>query len=474
MPTAAPDLSEPDVQTIAGLRQALLERGYSGARIREALGRRPPIPRTRREVYLRRLSEAGELGTLVRLFRLDEPVGRADAAAALAPADLDALIDAGVLVAHGDAISAGIALTPYLDLLLVHDRVDETRPAPQWHVMLGAASRTLSALTIRRPVAAALDVGTGCGVQALLAARHADRVVAVDLSERALTFGRLNGVLNEVANVDWRQGDLFAPVEGERFGLIVSNPPFVISPDTGVLFRDSELPGDEISRRVVNEAGEHLEDGGHATILCSWVSPPDDHWSQPPRGWVGADVDAILLQFTSASPLEYAAMWTEDFDRWLSYYREEKIESISTGAVVLRRGAPGGRVVAYQANRAPREGAGEQLLRVFAAHDAPAGDVDWFLDSRLRLIDHRLRQEATYRGGTYSVDLTGVEIVGAPLNVRVETDAIHVLPRLDGSRSLRNAIDEAVRETGLDRERIEAATLTTAQRLYDRGFLVRA
>jgi methylase of polypeptide subunit release factors len=475
MPTAAPELAEPDARTLRGLREALQRARYDEAHVAAALGRRPPMPRTRREVYLRRLAEAGSLGTLIRLFRLGESVESGEVAAALAPTNLDVLVEAGILVAREDRIAAGVEVTPFQGLFLAHDRVNESRPAPDWHVMLGAASRTLAALTIRRPVALALDLGTGCGVQALLAARHGDRVVATDVNERAITFSRINGALNGIENVEWRQGDLFAPVEGERFGLIVSNPPFVISPDTDVLFRDSAMPGDEISRHVVHEAGEYLEDGGHATVLCSWIDPSDDHWSAPLRTWIGSDIDAILLQFTAVSPLEYAALWTEDFDRWLGYYRQERIESISTGAVVLRRGQ-GGRTVAYQANRAPRENASEQLLRVFAAHDelagAPADDA-WLRSGRFRLIDHRLRQEAAYRAGSYSVELTGVEITGAPLNVRVETDAIHVLPRLDGSRTLGDAIDDAARATGLDRAPIEQATLKTVRRLFDRGFLVR-
>lgn len=475
--SAAPPLSAPDAHTLAGLRSALTRSGYTQARVATALGPRPPLPRTRREVYLLRLLEAGELGTLIRLFRLGEPVARGEAATALAPADLDALLDAGLLEERDDALAASVELTPSLGLLLAHDRVGLSEPPASWHVIYGAASRTLAALTIRRPARLALDLGTGCGVQALLAAQHAEHVVATDLSERALVFTRINAALNELANVECRQGSLFEPVDGERFGLIVSNPPFVISPDTELVFRDSELPGDEISRRVVAEAGEHLEDGGHATILCSWICPADAHWSTPLRSWVGDSCDALLLQFTSVRPLEYAAMWTDALERWIAHYREQGIHWISTGGVVLRRQPPGGRVVAYQATGRPRENAGEQFLRVFAAHDDLAGNGEdgdaRLLAGRFRLVDHRLRQEAGYRDGAYTVELTGVELSGTPLNVRVETDALHALPRLDGSATVTEVVERAARETGLDRERIEEATLTTIRRLYERGYLVR-
>ena len=461
-----PHLALPDAATLAGLRAALARAGYSDDAVAEALGPRPPFARTRREVYLRRLLDAGPISALVRLFRLGEAIDDEEADVVLAPADVDALVEAGLLERRADTVKANVELSSYEGLLLVHDRVAESAAPESWHVLFGSASKTLAALTIRRPARSALDLGTGCGVQALLAARHADRVVATDVADRALTFARINAGLNEIENVEFVRGDLFEPVAGQRFDLIASNPPFVVSPDSELVFRDSHLPGHEISRVVVAQAQEHLEDDGTATILCSWIAPSDAHWSTPLRAWVAAD--ALLLQFTSVTPLEYAATWTDELDRWLAYYRAEGIELISTGAVVIRRRPSGGKVVAFQANAAPRKNAGEQFLRIF---DAPELDDDALLAARFRLVDHDLRQQASYRDATYTVGLTGVEIGGSPLNVRVEPDAIHVLPRLDGDATLAEAIDRAARETGLDRARIEQAALTTARRLYQRGFL---
>lgn len=466
---AEPRLAEPDAATLAGLRVALQRAGYTRARVAAALGSRPPLPRTQPAVYRLRLAAAGELGTLIRLFHLADAVEPVEAGAALAPADPNALIEAGLLEERDGSLAAAVELTPSLGLVVAHDRSDPDRAASPWRVMFGPASRTLAALTIRRPIRAALDVGTGSGVQALLAARHAERVVATDLNERALVFSRINAALNDVRNIECRRGDLFEPVRHERFELVVSNPPFVISPDTDVMFRDSRYPGDEISGRVVAEAAEHLDDGGHATILCSWVTPTDGEWSSRPRAWAPAGCDVLVLQFTAATPLDYAAMWTGDLDRWLSYYREEGVERISIGAVVLRRRQAGGRVVAFRANSAPRGNAGEQLVRVL---DADPIDDASLLGGRFVLVDHDLRQRAPYRGGAYSIELTGVELRGAPLNVRVEPDAIHVLPRLDGSATLADVVDRAAAETGVDRDAIERATVTTMRRLYERGFLL--
>jgi methylase of polypeptide subunit release factors len=464
-----PKLAEPDAATLAGLREALLGAGYTPTRVAAALGRRPPFSRTRKEVYGRRLAAAGRLGTLIRLFRLGEPVGAAEAAAALAPAQVEPLVEIGLLEPSGDEVAAPVDISSYAGLLLAHDRVADVSTVESWHVLFGAASRSLAALTIRRPAQRALDLGTGCGVQALLAARHAEWVVATDLSERALRFTRLNAALNEIQNVECRRGDLFDPVEGERFDLIVSNPPFVVSPDSKLLFRDSELPGDQISRLVVHRAQEHLEEGGLATILCSWIAPTDADWAAPLQDWIGNGCDALFLQFASVAALEYAATWTDDLGRWLAYYGEEGIERISTGAVVMRRREADGRVVSYRANAPPRENAGGQLLRIL---DARPRDDGALLRSRFRLVEHKLRQEAAFREGAYAFELTGVEIPGSPLNARVEPLAVYVLPRLDGSAPVADVVRRTAEEAGLDQEQLEVATVTTVRRLYERGFLL--
>ena len=59
-------------------------------------------------------------------------------------------------------------------------------------VSLSEASQSVGGVTVRRHVGAALDLGTGSGVQALLAARHADRVVGVDVNPQALSYARIS------------------------------------------------------------------------------------------------------------------------------------------------------------------------------------------------------------------------------------------------------------------------------------------
>ena len=149
-----------------------------------------------------------------------------------------------------------VRVVPHDELLIASDRqLEPGADARPDHVAgVHRPSLTLSHLTVRRPVETALDVGTGNGIQAILAARHSGRVVATDVNARALEFAAFNAQLNGVENVELREGSFFEPVEGERFGLVTCNPPYVISPESAFLFRDSGLEGDAVSRHVVERA----------------------------------------------------------------------------------------------------------------------------------------------------------------------------------------------------------------------------
>ena len=170
----------------------------------------------------------------------------ADAERAL-PGLVERLVADGMLAQSVGEVAARLDCRPYgtadgtdgTDLWVVSDLTPGLDGRPQqvtsdYVLGISPASTSLAQLTLRHDVATALDLGTGCGVQALHLAGHADRVVATDVNQRALDLARFNAELNEVADrVDVRNGSFFEPVAGERFDLISTNPPFVISPATG-------------------------------------------------------------------------------------------------------------------------------------------------------------------------------------------------------------------------------------------------
>jgi release factor glutamine methyltransferase len=120
-----------------------------------------------------------------------------------------------------------------------------------------------------------LDVGTGSGAIAIAAARAgAASVCAVDLSLRSVAATRLNAARHGV-RVDVRHGDLFAPVAGRRFDLVVSNPPYVPAA-TDVLPRhrkarcwDGGVDGRAVLDRICSGAADALSDDGRILLVHS-------------------------------------------------------------------------------------------------------------------------------------------------------------------------------------------------------------
>jgi len=113
-----------------------------------------------------------------------------------------------------------------------------------------------------------LDMGTGSGVCAVFAARYARRVVAVDINTAAVRCAGINAFLNHLEHkIDVRHGDLFAPVAGERFDLILFNPPFLRG--TPRDDRDRAWRSSDVAERFAAGLGDHLKPGGAALVLLS-------------------------------------------------------------------------------------------------------------------------------------------------------------------------------------------------------------
>jgi methylase of polypeptide subunit release factors len=438
-----------------GLRAAFARAGYTQESLARALHVGAPVDAGAARANAPRLG-ASPLGTLVRLFLIGETLPRAVVASAL---DAGAAVSLGLLEG-ADELAALFALDEWQGCYLAHDHDAQVESD---HVTgISNATRTLAALTPRQHVRRALDVGTGCGSQALLAARHADQVVATDVTERALRVARLNLELNDVRNVELREGSLFEPVAGERFDLIVSNPPFVVSPDTDVIFRDAGLEGDEISRLVARGAAEQLEPGGHAAMLICWAHGAEDDWRERVGAWLeGTGCDAWVVRYVSEDPLEYALKWAAEAvtARWTAYYEAASIGMLTTGGLVLRKREDGGagRLVTADAETGPTGSASDQIARVFAALDF-GGDLR---EERLRLAPHVLDEQLAWVDGAYRHVRLAIRLDdGAGVEVPVDPVALPALFALDGSKPVGEL-------PGAD------AALATIRRLFEAGFVGR-
>ena len=330
---------------------------------------------------LRQLSlsgAGGALATVIRVFQLGQEVDEATLQAALPRTGAAGLRELGLAELVGRDYRAAVALTPHAsdssaDLWVAHDLGAHQRPGVLRadHVLgIGHASTTLAQITLRPQAARALDLGTGCGVQLFHLLAHVRHVTATDLSERALGFARFNLLLNHrqlrldpqdlEARVSLRAGSLFEPVEGQRFDLLVSNPPFVITPRTGqdqeiFTYRDGGMAGDSLVRSLIEQVPGYLNPGGSAQMLANWEIPAGDTpWHEHLAQWIAEELDVWIIQRERSTPSQYAEMWLRDasqdedprayqhhYEAYLADFASRQVAAIGFGYVYLATPAAG-------------------------------------------------------------------------------------------------------------------------------------
>lgn len=363
-----------------------------------------------------------KVAVLTALFMLGEPVGAAALETALPRTGVAGALAIGLVVPTQSA-SGEQLYAPAVDLR-PHEAEDAHGSVRWWvasdlgelvtgqalapdHVLgIGRAGLTLAALTPRKPVETALDLGVGCGIQTLYLLRHVRQVVATDISARALEFTAFNVALAGVdsARVQLRQGNLLEPVAGQRFDLIVSNPPFVITPPSvrqaGLPLMEYRDAGGPILPALVRGLEDHLNPDGVAVMLGNWEHREGTSWRTSVNQWIGKSLDAWIIQREVQDPVEYAAMWLRDggltpersgvaFENALAAWQEDfdsrQVSGVGMGYLVFHApgvaaGAPSGLGAVVEPWRVLEEvptsgqGAlGEHVAQVIAAHEALRG-----------------------------------------------------------------------------------------------------
>ena len=486
-------LSIVNPSAMARLREVLDRHGFTGTAVGDAIGL--PLPfgkahlRDDMPLYLRRIEAPTPINTLIKLFVLDRSVDPSRAAQALAPLDLDDLREMGLIEESPRGVRASLRLSVHDGLIVAHDAYDEDKKTlrPDHVLSVNPTTVSLSNLTVRRHVGRALEIGTGCGALALAASRHADRVVATDTNPRALNVAVFNAALNGITNVEWRLGSLFDAVDGETFDLIFCNPPYVISPDSTLIFRDGGRRGHALCEEIVRRAPSYLNAGGFATVLINWVVRADEEWSAPLRRWVdGSGCDSWLMMSAFQDPTTYAGIWTRTrdrdayaaaLDRWIRYFEELEAAVLALGAVVLRKRAAGpGWVRADHLADSITAHAGPHIERLFAAEDrlAALASDDALLDSTFTTAaDHQLQQRLKIENGRYVLDGAQVALTGGlPFHGTVDPYAIQLLGGCDGRRTLRAIAEEIAAQAGVSVPQFTAAAADIARRLIAMGFLI--
>jgi methylase of polypeptide subunit release factors len=476
----------PDAVAAEALSAALARLAYGEESVEELLGEDGVSAGPEDvAVFSRRLPRT-PLGTALRLLLLQLPVDEAEGTVALGSEGVEALLALGLVVSEEGTLRPRSRIMPVEGLLISFDGFSTPNDPHGYVSTFSPTTAWLAALTPRRRVSRAVDIGTGNGAHALLAARHSDSVIATDLNPRALAYTEINAALNGLDNIETRLGSLFEPVAGETFDLVTCNAPFVVSPESRWQYRDSGMPVDRMSELVVRHAAAALADDGFASVLVSWVAETKEDPDDRVLEWIdGSGCDAWVLGMSSADPLDHAFSWNnhlvddqralgEALDDWCAYFESIGVGWITEGAVLLHRREGADHAVRVDPiEEDDLEDAGPQIERAFAAQSylATVRSDEALLDGMFELVeDVRIDRSFDADGGEAA---TVVLHEGTMPELDVNPETADVVALLSGNVTLGRAIERTSKQLELTRRsasELRREAVDAVRELLELGF----
>jgi SAM-dependent methyltransferase len=344
-------------------------------------------------------------------------------------------------------------------------------------------------LSIQTRVGRTLDLGTGSGVLALAAASHSGTVIATDVNPRAREFCAFNAALNGLANVEFREGSAFEPVRGERFDLILANPPFFVTPSVRRTYSDNAMDLDGFCRKLIREAPEHLNENGYCQMLVEWVQLRGQPWQDRLKGWFeGLGCDAGVLVNYRKSAADYALLrLLEDRDdvptpeaqaamvnQWQAYFEGNRVEGVCGGMIVLRKRA-GRNWTRMETLPHPKRPFGEFLRRTFENRDVlESHAADERLLATRPALPGSARLEEVFAISPEGWKLTSVDLQlgeGLPYSLAVQPQVAEFIALLDGRKTLAEAADKVAAAQSADPALVRRECCAIARQLADRGLI---
>lgn len=509
-----------NTKLIALLRQDLLAAKWTVDTVESLMGpiASAALNRDQRVPAMQKLAEEHTpQAVLTKLFILAEPVGSLALARTFAKLGVEGITELGLVGADDKkTYVAKVDFRPHCAQLpggftqnwWIASDLSEAQTGQSLHPehVLGIGSATLSLLrmTVREPVDAALDLGTGCGIQALYLATHAQKVVATDLSRRACEFARFNAAVNLVANVEVRCGSLFDPVRGERFNQITSNPPFVITPqkvreNALMEYRDGGMDRDTLIAKIIMDAPNFLQKDGLLQMLANWEIHsqddllPKDNWFKRVEKWLQIaaqscqpeQLQAWVVQRDILDYCRYAEMWMRDSggqltgrEQWESDYREwvsdfqgAQVEEIGMGFLAMRRSSKsqGSGSLVSLAQYLP-EGTFPDGQTVKSTLDYLRLPSDWRERKVVRATD--VREERHYLPGSQDPQLIRLTQGGGMGRAQqVSSSGAALVGVADGELTIGQVIEALAALTQVDANEIEAQVKTELPAMLQSGIL---
>jgi hypothetical protein len=440
-------------------------------------------------LLLYRTREPDALNVLIRWFVIGEEVPQQAAKQVIPPDILQLLGDCGLLNSAEGNFACPVMFAPFEQYWIATDTYSRlSRSVGEDDVlMVNTTTLILLNVAIRTPCRTLLDLGTGCGVVAMVAGQFAEHVTGTDLTNRAGNFARFNAWLNEISNVEIVTGDLFQPVSERRFDRILSNPPFYVTPSSRRIFAENPMELDGFCRNLVKQAPAHLEEGGFLQMLCEWPEIEGQPWEERLGEWFqGTGCDAIVWEGATYDPIPYvrarlpiataSAGQEADcrrFEEWVEYYKTRKVKALHAGFLTMRRRSGQNWVHFERVVADVTKPSGQAILDRFGVRDQSLSD-EQLLNSRLQVAEGvQLRQvlEVNDQKWRLSPKVHMVQTSGLQLMHDLTPDVAEFVSGMDGKAPLRDLVDNVAREAPVPRDKVQGECILLVRRLIDRGFV---
>ena len=473
------------------LRDIFVETGYTESNLRDYLGA-PELPSSHLRNLPRLLDRTSAptlLNALLRWFWLGRVLNKSELSGTVSEELFSMLVDSGLIEVDGELLTAQAMLLPMADFVVASDHPSAFESRQSELVLWpNPTSKFMNQFALRRHSSATLDLGTGSGILSLFAADHSDVVIATDLSPRAAAFANFNAKLNGVENIEVLTGDCFAPVAGRKFDLILSNPPFFITPQTDYLFCDNPMDLDSLCRRLVKEVPEYLNEDAYFEMLCEWAQIDGEPWEERIAEWLqDTGCDAWVMKGSTKKPEEYAQQRIREisqdsstdaaqYDGYMNYYRQRRVEAIHDGLIVMRRRTGDNFVRIEEVPTSSNIEVGDAVLSTFGAHDLlrECKDDEKLLAIRLKLASNvRLDQVGFQAEGKWQAEsITLRRTTGLPFRLGLQPQVAEFLATCDGTRTTEEVIRAFAAVVAVPHEKVQMECLAMIRKLIERGLIV--
>ncbi|MGI9459603.1 MAG: methyltransferase [Pirellulales bacterium] len=483
-------LQAPSAANASQITETCRSAGYLAPKLEELFGFSIPPPHHHPQAadFAAATPVNSAFTALARLFFLGLPVEEKDLRSFFPQEFVNACFACGLIDNANGIVTAQALLIPVDQWYLTSD-VHPTNIHYGEHYVptLSQPAMHLFSFAIKKAVGSTLDLCGGCGPHAMAASRFSETVMTADSNYRAAEFVDFNAALNGFTNIEAVTGDLFLPVKGRTFDLILCNPPFVISPSTSSGFRDNEFELDFFLEKILREVPDHLAPGGFFQTTCEWVQVQGEEWQERLDGWLQNNgCDAWILEANCQLPESYARNRLREtspsdntdvtsLENYLHYFNERNVEAIRGGLIFLhKREGPNWRDFS-NLREGVRQPIGEAVLQGFMNRDLIHSTKfrDSIMKSRLVICKGIQQHEHSHWDGVnWTTDAIRLQNgAGIPCEVVIDKQVRSLLNEFTGSRTVTEILQQFSDKHGMSRENAESRGIDLIRLMLEQGII---